>query len=478
MRSGPTVPSLIELDREIARRSFYRFACEAWAHIGDPYPLIENWHLRAVADECQEMTRGTILRSVVNVPPGSAKTTMTGVLWPAWVWGPMRDPEARWMFASYDASLLLLSARRLETLLDSRWYEERWGSLLTGGARALHDLRTRAGGGRFSTSLGGKALGRHAKYQVIDDPIKTVDAAIVTGAALDKAWDTIANTFATRAIDPPNFRRMIVGQRVGEGDPSEHALAEGWHSLRLPTRCEVDDKDERDPRTQEGEPLFPARWPLEWCEEFERVAPDVWATQYQQRPSQKGGSIWREEWIETYAISVAEWEALHHRAHAVQSWDFTFKGKESLDWVAGQWWKARDGEYFLGPNAIHEPLSFNDSAQKMRDQRDVWPCSRILIEDKANGPAIENHLAEEFPGLLELRTPLGSKTARAQAVAPLFANGKVHVVRDAGYDARKRLFSRFPRVRRDDPVDAASQALLYLAQESSYFEALLKLGSP
>lgn len=465
----------VATDLGLASVSFYRFAVMAWPYIGDPRQLETNWHIRAISDECQAMTEGKILRSVVNVPPGSLKTTITGVLWPAWVWGPRNDPGSRWMFASYDASLLLLSARRLEALLDSPWYRERWGALLTTGSRALHDLRTKAGGGRFSTSLGGKALGRHANYQIIDDPIKTVDAAIVTGAALEKSWDTIANTFATRAIDPASFRRMIVGQRVGEGDPSEHAIQEGWHHVRLPMCLEIEDVSERDPRTVEGEPLFPARWSLAWCEEFERVQPEVWATQYQQRPGVKGGSIWREEWIETYAIGLDEWAALG-RSHAVQSWDFTFKGREALDWVAGQFWKAREGDYFLGPDAMHEPLDFNASVAAMRGKREVWPASRILIEDKANGPAIENHLADEFPSMIELCTPLGSKTARAQAVAPLWGAGRVHVVRCAGYEKQKRLFSRFPRVRRDDPVDAASQALLYLSRESSYFEGLSKLG--
>lgn len=465
----------VGLDRARSQQSLHAFLTLAWPEIGDPYPLVQNWHLGAMAAECEALTHERYLRSVVNVPPGAAKTTITGVMWPAWVWGPMNDPGARWMFASYDASLLLRSAHRLETLLDSPWYRARWGDVLEGGTRALHDLRTRAGGGRFSTSIYGKALGRHAKYQVIDDPIKATDAAIVTGAAIEKSWETIANTFATRAIDPEHFRRMIVGQRIGEDDPSARALREGWHSLRLPMRCEIEDLDPADPRTTEGEALFPARWSVELCEQIERESPDVWATQYQQRPGQKGGSIWLESWIEDHAISRDQWDALHHRAHAVQSWDFTFKGLASLDWVAGQFWKARDGEYFLGPDPIHEPLSFVDSLAKMREQRSRWTCSKILVEDKANGPAIENSLSGEFPGMIELVTPLGSKTARAQAVAPLWANGKVHVVRGPWFGDLKRLFSRFPRVRRDDPVDAASQALLHLSREASWFEALGKL---
>lgn len=468
---------IVDLDRERSARRFASFVRLAWDHIGDPRPLEWNWHLDAMAEECQAITDGGILRSVLNVPPGSAKTTITGVLWPAWVWGPRKDPASRWMFASYDASLMLISARRLETLLDSAWYRERWGEILTDGARALHDLRTRAGGGRFSTSLGGKALGRHANYQVIDDPVKATDGLVISGAALDKAWDTIANTFATRAIDPPTFRRMIVGQRIGEGDPSSHALDEGWHGCRLPMRLEIEDVDPRDRRTTEGEPLFPSRWSLEWCEKFERENADVWATQYQQRPAAKGGSIWKEDALELHAISPDEWRGISVHAWAIQSWDFTFKGEEALDWVAGQYWKSKDDHYFCSPDPLHEPLSFVASLEAMRTRRVVWPCSRVIVEDKANGPAIENVLRDEIPGI-ELYTPNGSKTARAQATAPLVNAGRVHFTRGPGWDTLKRILSRFPRVRRDDPVDAATQALLDLSKGASWFESLRRLARP
>lgn len=468
----------VGIDRERARRSFASFVALAWNHIGDPRRFVWSWHVDAMAEECQDLTDGAFLRSVLNVPPGSAKSTITGVLWPAWVWGPRATPDARWMFASYDASLMLRDARRLEVLLDSAWYRERWGTLLTPGARALHDLRTRAGGGRFSTSIMGKALGRHANYQVIDDPIKATDAVAISGVQLDKVWQTIDETFSTRAIDPPTFRRMIVGQRIGEGDPSERALAQGWHSCRLPMRAEVEEIDPRDRRTAEGELLSPSRWPLDWCEQFERENPDTWSTQYQQRPAVKGGAIWKEEVIERYAVSLEDWQALDRKSWSVQSWDFTFKGEASLDWVAGQWWRAHEDHYFLCPDPIHEPLSFTASIARMREQFPIWPTSRILVEDKANGPAIENALRDEFPHVIELATPQGSKPARAHACAPLFAAGRVHVVRGPGYEKLVRLWSRFPRVRRDDPVDAATQALLDLTKDAGWFGTLGRLRAP
>ena len=35
---------------------------------------------------------------IVNIPPGHAKSLLTAVFWPAWVW--INHPEARWLFSS------------------------------------------------------------------------------------------------------------------------------------------------------------------------------------------------------------------------------------------------------------------------------------------------------------------------------------------------------------------------------------------
>ena len=48
----------------------------------------------------------------------------------------------------------------------------------------------------------------------------------------------------------------------------------------------------------------------------------------------------------------------------------------------------------------------------------------ILIEDKANGPAIIDTIGKELPGVIAIE-PQGSKQARAEAVVPLFEAGNV-----------------------------------------------------
>ena len=99
----------------------------------------------------------------------------------------------------------------------------------------------------------------------------------------------------------------------------------------------------------------------------------------------------------------------------------------------------------------------------------------VLIEDKANGPAVMDALKEEISGLVAGQ-PDGSKVARAYAVTALCASGNVWLPEDdyAPWvrDLLEELLS-FPAGAHDDQVDSFTQALRYLKSHGlSVWEAL------
>src|SRR5690349_16691654 len=76
----------IWIQRELAPKSFADFVRLAW-HIVEPaHPYIHNWHIDAVAEHLEAVTRGQIRKLLINIPPGHAKSLLVSVLWPAWVW--------------------------------------------------------------------------------------------------------------------------------------------------------------------------------------------------------------------------------------------------------------------------------------------------------------------------------------------------------------------------------------------------------
>jgi predicted phage terminase large subunit-like protein len=93
-------------------------------------------------------------------------------------------------------------------------------------------------------------------------------------------------------------------------------------------------------------------------------------------------------------------------------------------------------------------------------------ANAVLIEDKANGPAIISELQKEIPGVVPVN-PEGGKLARAQATAPLWESGSIELPDPqlfgcAWVEDYLHNICTFPKAAHDDDVDATSQALIYM----------------
>src|SRR5690606_30218431 len=61
-----------------------------------------------------------------NVPPGTMKSKLCGVFWPAWEWGPCKMPHLRFIGTSHKQELAIRDNRLMRTLVKSTWYRQRW----------------------------------------------------------------------------------------------------------------------------------------------------------------------------------------------------------------------------------------------------------------------------------------------------------------------------------------------------------------
>lgn len=146
------------LRAERSRRSLSYFIRQAWSQV-EPVEFVAGWHLEAIAEHLQAVSRGEIRRLVINIPPGHMKSLSVGVFWPAWTW--IERPELRYLFTSYAQDLVHRDSRKCRTVLSSPWYRERWGDRF----RLLADQNQKGrfdndrGGYRIATSVGGAATG-------------------------------------------------------------------------------------------------------------------------------------------------------------------------------------------------------------------------------------------------------------------------------------------------------------------------------
>src|SRR3954447_1688845 len=119
-------PSLLQLSAERARRSLFEFVVQAWHVLEPSTPFVDGIHVRAICEHLQAITEGRIPNLIINIPPGHAKSLLAAVLWPAWDW--INRPQTRWLFASYSASLSVRDSAKCRRVVESPWYQERWGS--------------------------------------------------------------------------------------------------------------------------------------------------------------------------------------------------------------------------------------------------------------------------------------------------------------------------------------------------------------
>lgn len=290
-------------------------------HVLEPgVPLVWNWHLDVLCGYLEACFRHEIRSRIliINIPPGTMKSLIISVFYPAWVW--IHQPGHRFLCGSNDEKLATRDSLRMRDLVASHWYQERWGFVHKNGelldyvklSREQNEkglwANTRRGH-RESQGVTAKVTGKRGDTVIWDDPhdAEQTESDDQRQGVLDK-WD---GSWSSRLNDISDSMRILVMQRVHEADCTAHWLEiypEAVH-LSIPMRYEVDGyhydpqkdigrPDLADPRTEEGELLFPEKFPEEAVRSQEIVfGPYRAAGQYQQRPRPKGGGEFKREWL-------------------------------------------------------------------------------------------------------------------------------------------------------------------------------------
>ncbi|MGA2716579.1 MAG: phage terminase large subunit [Bryobacteraceae bacterium] len=478
-------PSLLaEIDQERASRSLREFVRQAWLIIEPSTPFVPGWHIDAIIEHLEAISLGYIRNLLINVPPRHMKSLLVSVLWPAWEW--IRSPERRFLYSSYAAQLSIRDSVKCRRLIESPWYQDRWGDrfALTGDQNTKGRFENDRSGYRLSTSVGGAATGEGGDRVVCDDPhnVQEAESDSVRKATLDW-WDVV---MSTRVNDPRSAAKVVVMQRCHQLDLSGHLLEQGgWEYLRLPAEYEKPGCSTSigwsDPRTEQNELLWAERFGPTELETLKRsLGSYAAAGQLQQRPSPAGGGIIKRHWFRYFQprgmnlppvvvslpdgtqMSIVAIEAPQRVDEQIQSWDCAFKDLGTSDYVVGQVW-ARLGSAFLLGDQVRARMDCPATVHAVRQLTAKWPATIAkLIEDKANGSAVIQMLSRDIPGLLPVN-PEGGKVARAAAVSPLIEAGNIYLPHPLWAPWVNDFIEEcaaFPNGAHDDQVDAMTQALL------------------
>jgi hypothetical protein len=191
------------LKAEKARRRLNEFVVQAWGVLEPATPFVDGVHVGAICDHLQAITEGRLRNLIINVPPGHAKSLLTTVFWPAWVW--IDHPESRWLFSSYREPLATRDSVKCRRLIECEWYQERWGDRyqLAGDQNQKQRFENDRTGYRVVVPMS-SGTGERGDYVVVDDPhsVDQAESDAERTSAVDwwnGSMSTRLNQFANRA---------------------------------------------------------------------------------------------------------------------------------------------------------------------------------------------------------------------------------------------------------------------------------------
>ena len=451
------------------------FVKNAWHVLEPTQPYVHGWHIDAMCAALTSVTDGWIKRLLINVPPGTMKSLLVSVLWPAWEWGPRAMPHLRYLATSYEQELVLRDNLRMRRLIESEWYQSLYGDKvrLAADQRAKGKFQNTATGEREGRAFSSMTGGRGDRV-IIDDPhsVKTAES----DAVREDVTTTFREAIPTRLNNPDSSAIVIVMQRLHQEDVSGVALKmeQGYVHLRLPMLYEAENPCTirlgpgmtfTDPRKVDGELLFEQRFPKVVVQALARVmGPYATAGQMQQRPSPREGGLFKVDNIEIVG-------ALPPLVKIVRGWDFAStkkkQGSGDPDWTVGlKMGKGTDGTYYILDVARFRetPGVVKQKVQAISSQDGTGTYIRLPQDPGQAGKAQAESYVSALAGYMVKALPVtGDKELRATPFASQVDIGNVKMLRGPWNDVLLAEMRSFPAGTHDDQCDAGADAFNEIA---------------
>jgi len=454
---------------EQCRRSFYTFCKTFWGEIIEEVP-VWNWHIQYLCKVLQSVAERVFKREpkeydvIVNIPPGSTKSSVCSVFYPIWLW--TRDQSLRCLCSSYSYDLSLVLSVKARDIMKTEKFKKLFPEVtIREDVDAKGHFGTSHGGERYATSTGGTILGFHGHFLIIDDPINPKMA--LSTVHLKESRDWFDKTFSTRKVDKRVSVTITIMQRLHMDDLTQHQL-DKMEPSRIKHICiPCDDSWEIKPESlrkyyKDGL-MDPVRMTREVLDEQERVlGPLDYAGQFGQSPRRGEGNLFLEDQYLTID-KVAE-----KIVKKVRYWD-----KAGTEGGTG----ARSAGVKMG---VTESGKF----VVMDVQKGRWASDKreAKIRRTAEADGIDTHVVvEQEPGSGGLESAdatlknltgyvahkdrvTGDKELRAHPWSVVWNRGDVILLRA---DWNKEFIDEhlfFPRGSTIDQVDAADGAFAYLTK--------------
>lgn len=397
------------------------------------------------------------------MPPGSAKTTYSSIIFPTHVMG--RFPGTQIIAASYGSDLPRKWGRKSRAIVRSKQFQRIFDTSLSTESAAADEWAL-ANGSEF---MGGGILsgltGNRASGIVWDDLIRGREQA-ESDTFRNKTWEGYYDDLLTRK--KPGAWEVGVTTRWHHDDVAGRILPEnyngesGWIDCRDGNRWYVVCVPAEADRTDDilgreiGERIWPEWFPPDHFKPFKRNA-RTWNSLYQQKPTPDTGSYFLADWLRPYTKAMApdrktlEIYGGSDYATTEKGGDYTVHVIVGIDpdgnaWLLDCWREQTTSDKWVSAWCDlvlkWKPLGWAEETGQIR--AGVGP-----FLDRESRKRKAYCARETFP------TGIGSKPVRAQSFRGYAAQYGLYVPTDAEWwpECRRELLT-FPAGVHDDFVDA------------------------
>lgn len=449
------------LQREAWRRKCQRnldaFAVVVMERMGRaPAP-----HHRLLIRELQDVIDGRTPRLMINLPPGSAKSTYGSVIFPAFALA--RKPGLQILAASNTASMAETFSRSVMATV--REHSDVLGYRLM---RENAERWTTTNGGVYrAAGIGGAIAGTRAGLIIIDDPVRSA-ADADSETVRENQWNWFTQDARTRTV--PNAGIVVIMTRWHQDDLGGRLIERQpgmWRVVSVPAQAVDDDPLGRAPGEWlwDGDPSYP------YAENLRRLHAEHvaegnmrgWNALFQGNPLPAEGSLFK-----VANIRVLDVPPDLRGAKIGRGWDLAATaqtGSRDPDWTCGVKMARRpDGGLVVldvfrdrgGPERI-DGWILNTSTQDRHDHGGGCRVSIPQDPGAAGKMLVLSHTRLLTGFAVQFGPDSGSKETRASPVASQVNAGNVSIVRGPWNRAFLDELAGFPNGTHDDQVDALSR---------------------
>ena len=476
------LPSREAVKAEIARREAVRlaehadeirtrcrtlagFVREAWHVLEPDHPCVWSWHMDAICEHLEAVSRGEITRLLMNIWPGASKSLIVSVMWQAFEWGPMGLRSHRFLTTSFSEVATKRDTRKTRDLIRSAWFQTLWPmKLVREGETSFANSAT---GTREGVPFGSVTNQRADRF-ILDDPHST--KTVESEAERNNTTRQFREGALNRLNDQAKSAIVVIMQRLHAADISGVILSlkMGYSHLCLPMEFEADRRCEtvigfRDPRSYDGELADPMRFPAEEVAKLKaEMGYYAFAGQYQQRPTPREGGLFKRVWFTVV-------DARPVGGKRVRSWDLAATrktGSNNPDWTVGTLICCDlDGRFIVEDVVRFRGTPFEVEKAILATASADGPLVIVRLSTDAGqaGVAQVDYLTLRLAGhIVTSERETGSKEIRAMPFASQCEAGNVRVLRGAWNDAWFGEVELFPAGQHDDQVDSAANGFNWL----------------